>query len=99
MTDLEGAFREAVRALVRDELRAVLAEHKPDDELLTTAEASTLAKVTVDSVRRWVRLGKLTRHLVGRTLRISRAELRRFLRDPGPDRELTPEQQADLDFG
>src|SRR6266850_4204148 len=80
VTDLERAFRETVRALVREELRAALAEQKPDDELLTTGQASTLAKVSVGSVRRWIRLGKLARHRIGRTLRISRAELQRLLR-------------------
>lgn len=95
---LEAALRETIRALVREELRIALADQKPDDEFLTTGQASRLAKVSVGSVRRWIRLGKLARHRVGRTLRINRAELERFLRHPGPDRELTPEEQADLDF-
>ena len=78
--------------------RALVATGTARDEMLTTREAADIARVAVGSIRRWVRQGRLQRHRVGRTLRVSRAELERLLRDPGPDRELTPEDQADRDF-
>lgn len=84
---------------LRAELQRVLAAAKPDhDEMLTTHEAADIARVAVGSVRRWVRQGRLQRHRVGRTLRVSRIELECMMRDPGPERELTPEEQADRDF-
>jgi excisionase family DNA binding protein len=84
---------------LRAELQRVLVGASPGrDEMLTTHEAADLARVAVGSVRRWVRQGRLQRHRVGRTLRVSRVELECLMRDPGPDRELTPEEQADRDF-
>jgi len=103
--DLVKAIASAVVDLVksepglRAELQRVLAAAKSDsDEMLTTHEAADIARVAVGSVRRWVRQGRLRRHRVGRTLRVSRVELEYLMRDPGPDREFTPEEQADRDF-
>jgi excisionase family DNA binding protein len=104
-SDLVRTIASAVVDLVksepglRAELHRVLVAGEPDhDEMLTTHEAADLARVAVGSVRRWVRQGRLRRHRVGRTLRVSRVELECLMRDPGPDRELTPEEQADRDF-
>lgn len=84
---------------LRAELQRVLVAAKLDhDEMLTTHQAAQIARVAVGSVRRWVRQGRLQRHRVGRTLRVSRIELECMMRDPGPDRELSPEEQADRDF-
>ena len=84
---------------LRAELQRVLVAAAPDrDEMLTTHEAADIARVAVGSVRRWVRQGRLRRHRVGRTLRVSRVELECLMRDPEPGRELTPEEQADRDF-
>ena len=85
---------------LRADLQRALAAGKPaNDDMLTTREASEVARVTVGSIRRWVRQGRLERHRAGRKLRISRTELEQWLRNPGPEKELTPEEQADLDFG
>lgn len=43
--------------------------------LLTVAEASDRARVTPDTIRRWVAEGRLTRHQAGRLVRVARAEL------------------------
>jgi excisionase family DNA binding protein len=104
-SDLVRTIASAVVDLVkfepglRAELHRVLVAGGPDrDEMLTTHEAADLARVAVGSVRRWVRQDRLQRHRVGRTLRVSRGELECLMRDPGPDRELTPEEEADRDF-
>jgi excisionase family DNA binding protein len=98
VTSLDDSLRKLITEVVRDEIKRALAAAKPHDEFLTTSEAATLAKVAIGSIRRWIRQGKLKRHVVGKTLRVSRAELDRLLQDPGPDHELSPEEQADRDF-
>lgn len=99
MTELEAALRR----IVREELRAVLAETSaassaPACEWLTVSEAAELARVSTKTVRNWIAGGELERHGVGRHARVARAELaRRMATGPKPkSAEHTPEQLAVL---
>jgi len=51
-----------------------------DDGYLTTAEAADWARVNPATVRQWVNKGHLTRHRAGREFRVSKTELRAFLK-------------------
>lgn len=78
MSDLE----EMIRKIVRDELakQATPAnDDAPAGEYLSTAEAADLARVSVYTIRRWVRNGELTRHEAGSRVRIRRDELEKLL--------------------
>ena len=100
MSDLDDRLREMIREVVRDEVRTAIAKAVKPDELLRTAAAAKLADVTPKTIRRWVDDGRLTRHHAGRELRISRHELEDLMRgECVGDRDLTPEQMADRDFG
>ena len=60
MSALHKEIAEAVRAVIREEVRAALAEHKdPQPELLTTVEAARELRVTPRTVRRWVEEGSI----------------------------------------
>jgi excisionase family DNA binding protein len=97
---IEQTLQELVSQQVRAEVRRVVAElHRPD-EYLSTRSAASLASVTQGTVRRWVKEGRLARHMAGRVVRVSRLELERFLRDGGAKNdEETPEQNAAKRFG
>lgn len=100
MTAFERELRELIRNIVRDEVRRAVAELAPRDEYLSTEAASALASVHPDTVRRWIREGKLGEHRAGRELRIGRADLERLLRTGGRRTEdLSPEEMAVRDFG
>ena len=74
MTDLERLIRE----IVRDEIAAV----KPANdqaEYLSTSEAAAFARVSVYTIRRWVRRGELTRHEAGTRVLVRKDELERLL--------------------
>ncbi len=63
-----------------------------DDELLTVKEVAARLKVNPQTVRRWIRSGRLPAVRVSaRGYRVRAAELRRFLATP---HELTPEERA-----
>ncbi len=75
MTDLESL----VRAIVRDEL---VKQTKPANDTtgyLSTAEAAAFARVSVYTIRRWVRAGELTKHTAGARLLVRRDELEKLL--------------------
>ena len=78
-------IRAEVESAVRNELDAaqVGAGHGAAGDLMTPAEAARVAGVTAETVRRWVRRGRLADHGVGRGVRVRRAELR-ALNDPAP---------------
>ena|SRR5258706_16412392 len=78
---------QALRETVPDLLRQVLQERErmdsaepSDDGYFTTAEAADWVRVNPATVRQWVRTGHLTRHRAGRELRVSKSELRAFLK-------------------
>jgi len=101
---LAQAIAELVRAEVDQRVAAALAGWPAGTELLSTAEAAAHAKVTPETIRRWVAVGKLSEHRAGREVRIARADLDQLLcrgtRRPRPqDAEKTPEQLARERFG
>lgn len=106
--DATAALARAIADLVRVEVDRRVAEaitgRPAAAELLTTAEAAAHAKVTPETVRRWVAAGKLSEHRAGREVRIARADLDQLLHR-GTRRprlqvtEKTPEQLARERFG
>ena len=82
-----------LRKLLREEIKAVLAEreHQPslarsgDSKVtaampyLTVQEAAKLSRIAVSTIRLYIRKGKLRPQKVGRRIVISRAELDRFM--------------------
>jgi excisionase family DNA binding protein len=83
-----------VRRIVREEIAA--SATAAQTELLSTAEAAGLAKVAPDTVRRWVREGRIEALEAGRELRFRRADIDKLLRGThrrGPvERVRTPEE-------
>src|SRR5262249_39007266 len=82
---------ETVRALIRDEVQRVLREDLPSlladlrpvshpgDEYLSVQKAAAIAEVHADTIRGWVKAGRLPEHRAGREVRILRSDLCRFL--------------------
>lgn len=95
MTDLE----QLVRQIVRDELsRSTPANDSP---MLSVAEAATLARVSPYTIRRWVKLGELTRHRAGTKVLVKRDELVALLKCEvvAIDSKLSPAERARRRFG
>jgi excisionase family DNA binding protein len=67
------------------------------EEILTVREAARFLKVSVNSIRRYIRLGRLPAYRIAdeRVLRIKRSDLERLL-TPVPTEAL---QEADVEFG
>lgn len=100
MSDLDKLVRSLVVEVIRDEVRRAVNDALKPDELLSTRAAAGVAGVTPATVRRWTREGKLKQHKAGRVIRISRAELERFVKSGrASNDDLTPEQLADRMFG
>ena len=83
-------LEEGLRALVRDEVRGVVREElqlvvedrgarNGNDAYLSIAKAAHVADVAPGTVRTWIRSGRIESRRAGRVLRVSRAELERFL--------------------
>lgn len=101
MTPLD-TLRDAIAAIVREEVAKLAPKGAPADDYLTVGAAAELASVAPGTVRRWVREGQLTEHRAGRTLRVKRRDLERLLAAPASTRrarEETPEQMARRKFG
>ena len=93
MSAFESAFRammrEEMHIVVREELRAFSAEQSPAnatvargvpaDGYLSVEEAAELARVSKNTIRAWVKDGKLPRRMAGRELRVRRDELHQLL--------------------
>jgi excisionase family DNA binding protein len=94
---LASAFRQLVQTEVAAQVAAALDRRLAAGELLSTAEAAAHARVTPETIRRWVTAGKLTEHRAGREVRVARADLDALLhrgtRAPR-NAEKTPEQLA-----
>lgn len=103
----EVALARAIAELVRTEVAGRVAAaltNRSAAELLSTAEAAAHAKVTPETIRRWVVAGKLPEHRAGREIRIARADLDQLLhrgtrRPRLQATEKTPEQLARERFG
>lgn len=52
-----------------------------EEELLTVEEAAREAKVNPQTLRKWIRQGKLDAVRYGRSLRVKRSDLRKGTRD------------------
>jgi excisionase family DNA binding protein len=86
---LRATLLPALREAVRDEVRTAMAELKPKvtaGDYLSVADAGQIADVHPDTIRLWMKQGKLERHQAGRELRVRRADLERFL-SQGPTSE------------
>jgi excisionase family DNA binding protein len=99
--DIELIIRDAVRTAVREELRAGLADLRPAPagQYLTIKEAAELARVSRDSLRRWIGAGRLTARRAGRELRIERSALEAFLSENIAAPKPSPDQCFDRMFG
>lgn len=75
MTDLE----QLIRQIVRSEIAAASQPANDTPDFLSVAEAADRARVSVYTVRRWIKRGELTKHTAGARLLVDRAELDRFL--------------------
>lgn len=95
---LEG-LKQWLRQVVRDEVRAVLAENAQGGEYLTTREAARLAKVVPATIRRWVSEGDLDCLNAGRVMRVRRADLDRLMSRQRSGQQPSPEVLAMRDFG
>ena len=98
----ESALREIIRDEVRTAIRQELGK-KPATagEFVRVAEAAQIAAVSTQTIRVWVRAGRLTEYKAGRVLRVRRSELEAFLAtDPTPNASarLSPEDLADRRF-
>jgi excisionase family DNA binding protein len=82
-----------VRTAVSDALAPVLKDVKangPSDlTYLSVEKAAAVAEVHPDTIRAWVKAGRLPEHRAGRELRIRRDELHRFL-DRASDGDVRP---------
>jgi len=78
-------FEDAIRTIVREELRpirealATLKAPAAEAELMTAAEAAELARCTPETIRAWVRAGKLKRYGANGRLRVRRDEVLKLL--------------------
>jgi excisionase family DNA binding protein len=92
------------RAIIRDEVRKVVVEllsHRPASagEYAGITEASKIASVAPQTIRRWVRERRLTGYHAGRVLRVKRSELEAFLASPSShEGDFSPEALAERDF-
>lgn len=93
----DSAIRDLVARLVKNEVARVL-KAEPDD-LLTSRFAARAAGVSVATIRRWVRDGRLEAYRTGHTLRIRRDALDKLLKGKRADNDATPEQLAKAQFG
>jgi len=59
-----GAFMEAFRAIVRDELQHQHQSEK-SDELLTAKEAAALLKISLVTLWQWEKDGRVKKHIMG----------------------------------
>jgi excisionase family DNA binding protein len=70
---LEDRLEKAEREVL--ELRAKVVSTEIGDKLLTASEAASLMKVQQSTIHRWVKSGKLKNYGVGKSPRISTADL------------------------
>jgi len=100
-------FNEAeLREIIRDEMRTVIQQElgkKPAaaGDYVSVSEAAKIASVQGQTIRSWIRSGRLAGYKAGRVVRVRRSDLEAFLAT-GPvaagDADLSPEQLADQRF-
>lgn len=85
MTSIE----ETLRAIIREELQRALRELHPADQApasdryLPVPEAASIAAVHADTMRAWLKAGRLPAHHAGRELRVRLSDLERFMASGG----------------
>lgn len=85
LDQITEGLRSLVSGLVRDEVKRALADATKPDEHLSTKAAAKYAGVHVDTVRRWIREGKIESHRAGRAVRVRRTDLEALLAaEPAP---------------
>lgn len=83
-TTVISAVREVIRAELADAIKAGGAPAA--GVYLSPAKAAEVAGVHPDTVRLWMKLGKLPKHKAGQRYRVRRDELDRFLAsEPSPE--------------
>lgn len=94
---LRHLVSDAVRSTLREELAALAPDHaavrNASDVYLSVAKAARVADVAPGTIRAWIRADRLAARRAGRVLRVSRAELERFLAG-APDRRQQAETRA-----
>jgi excisionase family DNA binding protein len=98
----EAELREIIHEEVQSAVLQVMGK-KPAaaGEFVSAAEAAKIASVSSQTIRAWIRSGKLATYKAGRVLRVKRTELEEFLTiGPTPDHaeNMSPEDLADRDF-
>jgi excisionase family DNA binding protein len=92
-------FSAELEALIDAKVRRAVADALRVDEFLTPAEAAKLARVNPQTIRKWVKVGKLKRLTVGKVrIRVSRNELERLIKR-GVANDESPEEMAAKAFG
>src|SRR5260370_23890966 len=84
-------FEETLRAIVREELKNVLrtdllpqlgdgrCANSEEDRYLSLQKAGEFIDIHPDTIRKWIKEGRLHSYRAGRELRVLRSELCRFL--------------------
>lgn len=95
----DDPIKDALTAFIDERIATAIAKlAKPaNDEYLTTSAAAVIARVTPGTIRRWVRNKRITKHAAGGRVRISRAELERYL--SGAPANESPSDKARRRFG
>lgn len=90
---LDGALRSLVRDVVREELKLAVGElargtsaanDNAGGGYLSIGRAAKIADVAPNTVRTWIRRGKLAGHKAGRVYRVRRCDLDGFLASGSP---------------
>lgn len=96
----EDEFRDIIRCEVRQAIREELGK-KPaaGGDYVSVAEAAQIAAVSPQTIRAWIRAGKLKQFNAGRVIRVRRPELEALMASPAgspvsPSRELSPEEEG-----
>jgi excisionase family DNA binding protein len=93
--DLRAMLQAAVREGIRVALAQARAGGAEEDGYLSVQRAADYADVHPDTIRAWIKAGKLLGYRAGRELRVLRSDLRRFLADVGPNsHRMTAEEEA-----
>lgn len=95
-----NTFLAELRALIREEIRAELAEQAAQSEWLSAYDAAQILGVHPKTLRKWIREKRLEATRAGdRHYRIRRADLDRLLKNGSTNDNLTPEQMAARKYG
>ena len=94
------SFEDALRRIIREEMRAVLREELaaqvPRDALLTLEQAAQEFSISRDTLRRWMRTGRLRRRGAGKLTRVRREDVAAALQYRGSDVPAEDELVASL---